>query len=251
MTAAYIVLGTLSAPALYNLIADGHIVQMIADGALPEQVRTIMMLSIPDALTALAQPMPYDQAASLYANVPIDLKGTVREMALDPAIALSALLAAHLIIFWLSQDSNVTPPVCLTAFTVAAIAKTPPMATGVTSWKIAKGLYIVPLLFAYTPLVSGDWGAAFVVAGFALIGLYFFTASIAGHMERYITWPERGIMLFAGALCLWPTTIWLHLAGVALGAAVFVWHLRRAEPGEGPVILADGSASADNEPPTA
>ncbi|MEO0394184.1 MAG: TRAP transporter permease, partial [Pseudomonadota bacterium] len=221
VTAAYIVLGTLSAPALYNLIADGQIVQMMADGTLPEQVRTILMLSIPDALSVLAQPMAYEQAANLYASVPIDLKGSVRDLALNPAVAMSALLAAHLIIFWLSQDSNVTPPVCLTAFTVAAIAKTPPMATGVTSWKIAKGLYIVPLLFAYTPLVSGDWAAAFVVFGFALIGLYYFTASISGHMERHITWPERAIMLFAGALCLWPTTLWLHLAGVAIGAAVF------------------------------
>ena len=29
----------------------------------------------------------------------------------------------------------------------AAIAKTPPMATGMMAWKIAKGLYIVLLLF--------------------------------------------------------------------------------------------------------
>jgi TRAP-type uncharacterized transport system fused permease subunit len=68
-----------------------------------------------------------------------------------PEVAMY-LLSAHLIIFWLSQDSNLTPPVCLAAFAAAAIAKTPPMETGLVSWKIGKGLYIIPLLFAFTPL---------------------------------------------------------------------------------------------------
>ena len=229
VTAAYIVLGTLSAPALFNLIADVQVIQAITDGTLPEQARTIMMISIPDALTALAQPMPYDQAAALYDGIPIDLKSTVRDIALDPAVAMTALLAAHLIIFWLSQDSNVTPPVCLTAFTVAAIAKPPPMATGMTSWKIAKGLYIMPLLFAYTPILSGDWVAAITVSIFALFGLYYFTAAISGHMERAINPLERIVMLAAAALCLWPSMIWLHLLGVAIGAGIFAWHLRRPE----------------------
>jgi len=39
-----------------------------------------------------------------------------------------------------------------------ATAKTPPMLTGFYSWKLAKGLYIVPLLFAYTPMLGGRWG---------------------------------------------------------------------------------------------
>ena len=33
------------------------------------------------------------------------------------------LIAAHMIVYWLSQDSNVTPPVCIAAFTGAAIAE--------------------------------------------------------------------------------------------------------------------------------
>ncbi|WP_372972760.1 hypothetical protein [Marinobacter sp.] len=64
--------------------------------------------------------------------------------ALSPHALTMALVAAHMIIFWLSQDSNVTPPVCLTAFAAAAITGTPAMRTGLTAWKIAKGLYIVP-----------------------------------------------------------------------------------------------------------
>jgi TRAP-type uncharacterized transport system fused permease subunit len=37
----------------------------------------------------------------------------VREAVLTPHALTYALLSAHLIVFWLSQDSNVTPPVAL------------------------------------------------------------------------------------------------------------------------------------------
>ena len=100
--------------------------------------------------------------------IPIDMAGMVREAVLSEHTLTFALLAAHLIVFWLSQDSNVTPPVCLCAFAAAAIAKSPPMATGLNAWKIAKGLYVMPLLFAYTPLVSGSLDQALLVFAFAL-----------------------------------------------------------------------------------
>ena len=32
-----------------------------------------------------------------------------------------SLIAAHLLIFWYSQDANVTPPVCLAAYSAAGI----------------------------------------------------------------------------------------------------------------------------------
>ena len=86
----------------------------------------------------------------------LKLQFTIRPALIDPSMAITFLLTAHLIIFWLSQDANVTPPVCLAAFTAAGIAGSRPMATGFQSWKIAKGLYIVPIMFAYTPLISGE-----------------------------------------------------------------------------------------------
>ena len=72
------------------------------------------------------------------AEMPVEMRQLVRGELIDPALVTGMLLSAHLIIFWLSQDSNVTPPVCLVAFTAAAIAGTKPMRTGLTSWKVAK-----------------------------------------------------------------------------------------------------------------
>ena len=39
------------------------------------------------------------------------------------------ILATHLIVFWLSQDSNITPPVCRGAFVAASIAQADPWKT--------------------------------------------------------------------------------------------------------------------------
>ena len=113
-------------------------------GQLPEAAQAIFMLVAPDQLAALSQSMTLEQAEALLGQVPVDYKMQLIELALAPEFLAMILLTSHMIIFWLSQDSNVTPPVCLTAFAAAAIAKTPPMKTGLMAWKIAKGLYIVP-----------------------------------------------------------------------------------------------------------
>ncbi|MFA5515231.1 MAG: TRAP transporter fused permease subunit [Desulfuromonadales bacterium] len=63
------------------------------------------------------------------------------------------VLCAHMIVYWLSQDSNITPPVCVAAYAGAAIAGADPWKTGWTSFKFAKLLYVAPLLFAFTPSI--------------------------------------------------------------------------------------------------
>ncbi len=117
------------------------------------------------------------------------------------------LLAAHLIIFWLSQDSNLTPPVCLAAFAAAAIAKTPPMKTGFMSWKVGKGMYIVPLLFAFTPLVTGTFIEKIEIFAFALLGILAFAVAMEGFWDRKINLLERLVFAIASILLLSPDTI--------------------------------------------
>jgi TRAP transporter 4TM/12TM fusion protein len=62
-----------------------------------------------------------------------------------------ALLASHMIVYWFSQDSNITPPVCVAAYAGAAIAGSDPWKTGWTAFKFAKMLYVGPFLFAFAP----------------------------------------------------------------------------------------------------
>lgn len=231
VTAAYIVLGTLSAPALYNLIIDAQIVDIIAKGLLSEEAKAVMMIAVPDKFALLGQAMPVEQARQILEAIPPDLAGTVRDMAVTPHAATFALLSAHLIIFWLSQDSNVTPPVCLAAFTAAAIARTKPMITGFYSWKLAKGLYIVPLLFAYTPMLGGSLADDLTIFFFALLGLYAFAGAFQGHMENRLNPVFRIFSLGLAFFLIAPFSVLVHGAAALLLGMLFFFNLKQKPKG--------------------
>ena len=186
------------------------------------------MLAAPEKLELLNAPMALETAKELIALVPADFVETLLEQSLGLEAISLALLSAHLIIFWLSQDSNVTPPVCLTAFAAATIAKTPPMRTGLMAWKIAKGLYLVPLLIAYTNLVSWDVTSVLVTGGFAIIGTYAFIAAIEGYLESEINLVLRAVLIALGVALVWPdVSIVIRLVGVALFVAIFIYSGRK------------------------
>ena len=137
-----------------------------------------------------------------------------------------SLLAAHMIVFWLSQDSNVTPPVCLAAFAASSIAESRPLATGLTSWKLAKGLYIMPLLFAYTGLISGGWLDRLTVFFFALFGLFAFALSFVGHLFRPLNVLQRMLLVGSAVALFWPNSIWVKVCGIIVLISVVVTNRR-------------------------
>ncbi|RJX70937.1 TRAP transporter permease [Vibrio sinensis] len=227
VTAAYIVLGTLSAPALYKLLAESQLLNLLVSGQLPEQAKAIFMLAAPEKLVLLSAPMALETAKELVAVVPPDFMEMLLEQSLGMEAVGLALLSAHLIIFWLSQDSNVTPPVCLTAFAAATIAKTPPMRTGMMAWKIAKGLYLVPLLIAYTGLVSWDISHVMIVGIFAVIGTYALVAAIEGFLEGPINWLLRLVLLGVGVVLIWPEiNVMFKLLSGAIFITIFIYSNR-------------------------
>jgi TRAP transporter 4TM/12TM fusion protein len=135
------------------------------------------------------------------------------------------LLAAHLIIFWVSQDANVTPPIALAAFAGASIAGGQPMRTGWEAWKLARGLYIVPILMAFSPLVVGPIGAAAPVAITALAGIFLLCAGMSGYLRRRTTFVEQIALLAAGILMIVPDLL-IAGGGLLLGVAVYLWQRR-------------------------
>lgn len=135
------------------------------------------------------------------------------------------VLAAHLAVFWFAQSSNVTPPVCLAAFAGAAIAQTPPMRTGVVALQIAKAVYLVPFLFAFTPLIDGTWGQRMEVFVGALAGLFALTAATSGWWFRPLGWGPRALLVLLAVALFWPA--WAtHVLGLA-GLACAGWLWRR------------------------
>ncbi|MEM6382865.1 MAG: TRAP transporter fused permease subunit [Pseudomonadota bacterium] len=233
VTAAYIVLATLSAPALHALIQNAHLTQALIDGTIPEIARMSFMLADPNLPALLAEPMAPEAARAVVQDMPQELLNVVYPQVHDPALITTALLSAHMIIFWLSQDSNVTPPVCLTAFAAAAIAKTKPMATGVMSWKLAKGLYLMPVLFAYTNFLGGDFLESIFIFMAATLGVYALGAAIEGHMEYPLNWPLRILTAVSGVALMWPNTPLLETAGALVVLGILAWSIKKDRERQG------------------
>ena len=138
-------------------------------------------------------------------------------------LGISAL-AAHLMVFWYSQDSNVTPPVCLAAYAAAGIAQADPMKTGLYSWALAKGLYLIPLLFIYTTILTGGVLEVLGIAFFAAIGLFGLTLFLEGFLIRPLNGLTRILFLCVTVCCFWPVG-WIHIVGALLAVVLVGSHL--------------------------
>ncbi len=143
-----------------------------------------------------------------------------------------ALIVAHMIVYWLSQDSNVTPPVAFAAFAAAGIADSKPMRSGVSAWKFAKGLYLIPLLMAYSALMEVDGpildlviaiatGSVALAAGAMAIEGFFLRRTLLG--ERIALGLSAALVLIAPEWSGWTQSLlsvhvpsdWFVLAGTA------------------------------------
>lgn len=116
------------------------------------------------------------------------------------------LLIAHLVVFWYSQDSNVTPPVALAGFAGAAIAGSKPMETSFQAWKYAKGLYLIPLFMVFNeeiilggPLPMVVWSGAI-----AMLGLVAFAAALEGFLFRPMPIWMRVLLVLGVIGLFWP-----------------------------------------------
>ncbi|WP_285905858.1 TRAP transporter permease [Pseudodesulfovibrio pelocollis] len=152
-----IIIGVLTYSGLVLTFAD--IVIDLAGGNL---IMTILLI----ALASLVLGM----------GVPVTAAYLITAVVAVPALTHLGvnLLAAHLIVYWLSQDSNITPPVCIAAFAGATIAGANMWRTAFTSFKFAKFLYMAPFLFAYVPAFSLDASRMEIAIWFPIITLAVF-----------------------------------------------------------------------------
>lgn len=156
------------------------------------------------------------------------------------------ILVAHMIVFWYSQDANVTPPVSLASFAGAGIAQANPMRTALTSWKLSKGLYIIPVVMAYRPLLGVGkgysllhWEVGWTMA-VTTLGLIAFASALERYCFRRATPLETGLFWLASAGLFWPS-YWADAAGIlALVPAVLLQRF-----GTGPSLADTGGHMND------
>lgn len=137
------------------------------------------------------------------------------------------LLTAHMIVFWLSQTSNVTPPIALAAFAGAGIANASPMKSAVQAFKLAQGFFLIPIMMAFSGLIySSDNISGFVFAIITTIGLILaFAGSIEGRLINPLSLIERGILfMLAGGIIF--TDSWIRIVGVAIITTIVLFNMR-------------------------
>ena len=147
-----IIIGVLTFSGLVLTFAD--IVIALADGKL---WLTILLIALASLILGMGVPVTAAYLITAVVAVP-----PLTKLGVNP-------IAAHMIVYWLSQDSNITPPVCIAAFTGAAIAKADMWKTAWTAFKFAKFLYLAPFIFGYVPAFSLDGSTSDIAIAFVLI----------------------------------------------------------------------------------
>ena len=182
--------------------------------------KTIAILLLAAASLVLGMGIPVTAAYLITSELAVPIL-TTPEMGIP-------IIAAHLIIFWLSQDSNITPPVALGAYAGAAIARADPWQTGWACFKFSKLLYIMPLLFAYTHILfTGGTPVEYALSVVsAVVGTIIFSIVTMGFFVRKTHWYEW-ILLALATFLAYIYNVWTFAIAIVLVAVVYTLQKRQ------------------------
>lgn len=141
------------------------------------------------------------------------------------------VVAAHLFIFYFGCFAAVTPPVALSSYLAAAIAKADSVKTALSGLKLSLAAFILPFIFALSPellLLNTTPIKTVRVVGSALIGVF----ALASALENYLfgkTNPVQRILLFIAALVLINPGVLTDLIGLGIVMVITVIQYLKAK----------------------
>ncbi|WP_165251651.1 TRAP transporter fused permease subunit [Adlercreutzia sp. ZJ304] len=114
-------------------------------------------------------------------------------------------ICAHFFVFYFGIAADITPPVALAAYAASAIAKSRPMATAVNATKLGIAKFVVPYIFAFSPilLLVGDnvtLPAVLLNTGTALVGVFGLQCALTNTLFQHHLNPVFRIILAIGGL---------------------------------------------------
>jgi TRAP transporter 4TM/12TM fusion protein len=170
--------------------------------------------------------------ATFVLGLPLPITATYLIVAVVAVPALLKLglpmLSAHLLIFWLSLDANITPPVAMGPFAAAAIAQADPMKTGWACFRFAKIIYVMPLLFAYTHiLLTGTDAQNIAAIASATLGTILFSIVSTAYFYIKTNLLEWLLLVIATLLAFIPN-VFTGTAAIVIFAMIFLWQRKRA-----------------------
>jgi len=176
----------------------------------------------------------FTMIASLVLGMGIPTTATYIVLATMAAPALVKLgvapLAAHLFVFYFGVVADITPPVALAVYAGAAIAGSNPWKTGIESVKLATGAFLVPYIFALSPVLVLVGATPLLVTQMlvtSVLGMVALGAGVAGFWNVSLRPMER-IALIAGGLLLVDPGLVTDLFGAAVVVTVYLLQRSRA-----------------------
>ena len=136
------------------------------------------------------------------------------------------LLLAHLFCLYYAVLGTITPPVCISAYTAAGIAKAKPMQTGFTAWRFGLVGFIIPFAMVFNPELSfftNSFFAVLVTFLLCAVGVFAFVAFERGFLLKRCNILSR-IWLLLVAIALFYPVYWVKIIG--LGGLMIIIYLQ-------------------------
>ena len=147
-----------------------------------------------------------------------------------PALAQLGVpqLATHFFVFYYGVLADVTPPVALAAFAAAGIARSEPMSTGMTAFRLSMGKALVPFAFVYSPvllLVGFTWSEFVLAAVCVIVAVMGLGAAYTGYVARPVG-KLAFVLLNVFSLSLVFAYPWVAAVSLPVVLGLLAWHAR-------------------------
>ncbi len=153
------------------------------------------------------------------------------------------LMAAHLFCFYFGILADDTPPVGLAAYAAAAIAKSPPIQTGIQAFMYDIRTAIIAFMFIFNhDLILhniNSWGLAILIFSMACVGNFAFAAATQGWLICRNRWYEIPLMLSVTFIMMQPAVVagWfgienkylIYIAGLVITGLILLNQKRRKQ----------------------
>ena len=121
-------------------------------------------------------------------------------------------LATHMFVLYYGVISEITPPVCASAYAAAGIAGANPFRTGISAFTLGLGKLLVPMVFVYAPTMLIVLPEHYTLASFLQVsltcatGVFAIATAVAAYFMAPLQKGWRLVMAIAGLLLVAPST---------------------------------------------
>ena len=165
------------------------------------------------------------------------MAATCAPILMSPQIGIPRV-CAHFFVFYFGIVADITPPVALAAYAGSAIAKAPPMKTAFNATRLAIAAFIVPYIFAFSPVMLFEFKAGTSTAMIvlqviqicitSLLGIFGVAAALNGFLFRQMNPIFRVLMALGGLGMMYPGAV-SDVVGLVVVGGIYAYQFFAAK----------------------